>query len=210
MRLRQRDQACSFTGCRRRCFSKGLCRTHYWQQYVGRELTPVRFHAKGLTPKARFDRLWQRNDANGCWEWVGAMHPQKGYGMFWYSATIKNMYAHRAAWVLYNGDIPDDPGHVYRTLGVLHTCDNKRCVNPDHLFLGTHADNIHDAIDKYGHRNGHAPVGEQHPFAKVTDDIVRAIRASTLSQAALGRQYGISRQTVGEIRRREIWKHVED
>ena len=70
MRLRQRDQACSFTGCRRRCFSKGLCRTHYWQQYVGRELTPVRFHAKGLTPKARFDRLWQLNEATGCWEWT--------------------------------------------------------------------------------------------------------------------------------------------
>ena len=66
-----------------------------------------------------------------------------------------------------NGDIPDDPGHVYRTMGILHTCDNKCGGESGSSFLGMHADNMHDAINKYGHRNGRIPVGEQHPNAKV-------------------------------------------
>jgi hypothetical protein len=158
----------------------------------------------------RFNRFWRLNTATQCWEWEGAIHPQKGYGLFWFNATVKTMAAHRAAWVLYNGPIDDDPTHVYRTMGILHTCDNTRCVNPDHLFMGTHTDNMRDAIRKHGHRGGKAHSGEAHHNAKVTVEIVRAIRASTASQSALGRQYGISRQTVGEIKRREIWAHVED
>jgi hypothetical protein len=200
---------CTFEGCTKAERSRGLCSTHYWQQWAGRELTLVRSHARGLTPKIRFDRLWRFNAETGCWDWEGCIHPRSGYGMFWWSSAAGNVRAHRASWVLYNGDIPDDPTHVYGTMGVLHTCDNKRCVNPDHLFTGTHGSNMRDAIRKHGHRGGKAKSGEANHNAKVTVEIVRAIRASTASQSALGRQYGISRQTVGEIKRREIWAHVE-
>jgi HNH endonuclease len=210
-RRKKGSLTCIFPGCLKYRRSKGLCITHYTQQWAGKELTPVRSHARGLTPKIRFDRLWRYNKETKCWDWEGAIHPQKGYGMFWFNAVVKNMYAHRAAWVLYNGDIEEDPNHAYRTFGVLHTCDNPACVNPEHLFLGTHKDNMQDASRK-GRFAVERPArqGERNARAKVTEDIVREIRRSTASLSALGRQYGISAATVGNIQRRETWKHVLD
>ena len=93
----------------------------------------VCIHMKSLK-----DRFWEKvNKTNECWEWIaGKSH---GYGVFWINGKL--LRAHRVAWSIYNGGIPEG-------LLVLHKCDNPACVNPDHLFIGTQQDNVDDMITK--------------------------------------------------------------
>ena len=100
--------------------------------------------------------------------------------------------AHRFAWECANGAIPDG-------LCVLHRCDVKACVNVEHLWLGTRADNMQDMVSKGRNRNG---------SKKLTADQVRAIRASRLPLWMLSREYGISIATAGRIRLRKTHKHL--
>ncbi len=89
------------------------------------------------------DRFWSKFDRpeHGCWEWRAALH-EHGYGIMGKGPRSAGLIrAHRVSWLLFNGPIPDD-------LEVLHHCDNPKCVRPDHLFLGTQKDNIHDCISK--------------------------------------------------------------
>lgn len=90
------------------------------------------------------DRFWQQvTPSDGCWRWQGAV-ARVGYGVLGAGDADQPkrlIYAHRASWELHYGPIPDG-------LCVLHTCDNRCCVNPAHLWLGTRADNIHDMIAK--------------------------------------------------------------
>jgi hypothetical protein len=86
----------------------------------------------------RFERYVNRNST--CWEWTGHRNPC-GYGMIRPDKKSEKIVASRAAWMLYCGPIPDG-------LCVLHTCDNRGCVNPAHLFLGTVQDNTDDMIKK--------------------------------------------------------------
>lgn len=92
-------------------------------------------------------RFWQRVEkTDGCWRWTGPLHAF-GYGLIWRGGN--NVGAHRISWEIHVGPIPDG-------LFVLHRCDNPPCVRPDHLFLGTQADNIHDMVAK-GRNYRHVP-----------------------------------------------------
>jgi len=135
---------------------------------------------------------------SGCWLWMG-MLKDTGYGHFCFKQ--KTVRAHRASWEIYNGAIPDG-------LHVLHRCDNRSCVNPEHLFLGTHQDNMRDCHEK-GRAIG--PQGEAAHLAKLTTDDVLAIRAMPYDRrtlSTLSRQYGVSTQTIHKIIKRKTWKHV--
>ena len=97
-------------------------------------------------------RFWSKVDNSGdCWEWRGAIS-KSGYGSF--GAMGKTMRAHRMAWILARGEIPAG-------MCVCHSCDNKKCVRPEHLFLGTQRDNLDDAMKKKTHCiHGHALSGD--------------------------------------------------
>jgi len=140
----------------------------------------------------------------GCWEWTGGRNGC-GYGRFWIGAEGRHRTAHRFAWELYRGQIPDG-------LHVLHHCDNPGCVNPGHLFLGTQAENNRDMASKGRARNEPRP-GEKHPLAKLNNPTVLEIRrrvARGEPQAGVAKAFGVSHQTVSAIKLRKTWRHLED
>ena len=138
---------------------------------------------------ARFHSKYQK--APNCWLWTAGKFA-KGYGMVnlgrWADGSQHTTYAHRVAYVLTHGDIPQ--GAV-----VMHSCDVPACVNPAHLSLGTQADNLQDAS-----RKGRLPK-TRLSLRRLSDADVTAIRSSTLTGAALARRLKVSAVTISLIRR---------
>ena len=129
----------------------------------------------------------------GCWLWTGSLYGW-GHGSLRNGAKLEG--AHRVAWQLYRGPIPD--GKL-----VLHMCDVPSCVNPAHLYIGTWADNVRDCLERKRHKGYLA--GEKHWKAKLTREDVNRIRSDTRSQAAIGRDYGVSQEQISRIKRMEQW-----
>lgn len=140
----------------------------------------------------------QKED-NGCWIWKLTTNRPGGYGAVWYNNKV--CVAHRVSYTLWIGVIPEG-------MLVCHHCDNPKCVNPEHLFIGNHTDNMRDCKRK--HRNVW-PVffGEDHPNAKLTNDDVKSIRASCMSRRLLAARYGVSKSTIKRVRRKTSYAAVE-
>jgi len=153
--------------------------------------------------KSAEERFWAKVEkGDDCWEWQGFIVPE-GYGRFYVrqdgKSWMRAVRAHRFAWEAQNG--PLESGEC-----VLHRCDNPRCVNPGHLFLGTPGDNSADMV-----RKGRQAMGERNPKAVLTESDVVAIRAANgdgISTVKLSRMYGVHQATVWKIVRRKTWKHV--
>lgn len=151
-------------------------------------------------PKRTLGHFWTRVTKTGeCWLWTGRTH--NGYGM------VANRRAHRVAWELTHGPIPDG-------LDVLHQCDNPPCVRPDHLRIGTHADNMREASERRRFPNGAAwRLAHAGANVKVTEDDVRAIRAryaaGDITQKDLGLEYGLSQSGISGILSRSKWSDVK-
>lgn len=115
------------------------------------------------------------------------------------------MLAHRASWEIHNGPIPDG-------LEVCHHCDNPPCVRPDHLFVGTQADNMADMRAKG--RGFIPPPGQCHPAARLTDEDIYAIRAADLSergsQRRLALRFGVTPTHIRYIRSGRAWSHLPE
>ena len=135
-------------------------------------------------------RFWAKVDRSSgpCWEWLAAMRNPDSYGLMQWGGRLVS--AHRIAWELAHGSIPDG-------LWVLHHCDNRKCVRPDPLFLGTHNDNMADARRKHRMSEGDAHYTRRNPmlngkrrFAPEAIREMRAAYAAGESQMSLARRYG--------------------
>jgi len=133
---------------------------------------------------------------SGCLLWLGR---GQRYGTVRFD--MKRKLAHRLSYELFCGPVPDG-------LEVCHTCDTPFCVNPNHLFVATHAENMADMHRK--NRSKHvAHSGSANGNSKLTESDVRDIRASTESYADMARKYGVSDVQIGFIHKRKSWSHVE-
>ena len=132
---------------------------------------------------------------SGCWLWLGSSTPTPigDYGRISISNTM--WMAHRLSYFVYK----DDPAELF----VCHRCDNPICVNPDHLFLGTHQDNMDDMYAKRRHSHGSG-----RPASVLNEALVQEILADSRSCEAVAEQYGVNFSVISRIRRGQAWKHV--
>lgn len=133
---------------------------------------------------------------SGCWEWQHKFDPVGGYGLV--QCDGKEFRCHRVSFEIFNGSIPSG-------MKVLHHCDNRPCIRPDHLFCGTDADNVAD-MDAKGRR--YILRGQENGMAKLTDAEVLAIRRAVESGVSLAQKYDVSPSLISLIRLGKVWRHV--
>lgn len=165
-----------------------------------------------LLSQKDIQRFWRKVDkGTECWLWTRAPN-SSGYGQFWLKGKMAT--ASRVSWMIANGSIPEG-------LQCLHKCDNRRCVNPAHLFLGTNADNVADRNKK-----GRQAKGASHPYIKNPELCARGERASSakLSEGQVrelkefmkhggtgpsaAERFGIAHQNVYRIVHGKAWRHI--
>ena len=171
------------------------------------------------------ERFWNRVNKDGpvpdhrpelghCWVWTGASKGRTGsggYGLVFARVAGRRVWlrAHRVAWTIVHG-APDEG------IEVLHKCDNRSCVNPAHLFLGTQADNMHDMLTKGRHYSQagitlkHRSRGSARHGSKLKESDIVAIRdqAEHKTLTSIATEFGVCRQTVSDIVSRKTWDHV--
>lgn len=186
-------------------------------------------HSNYCSAKCRFMKIAAPfNGADSCWEWPASRNIQTGYGQF--RGDITTVGAHRMSWETFKGPIPDG-------LWVLHTCDNRGCFNPSHLFLGTQTDNMRDMHNKgrgnctgpkihwtiahpelikrgpehhlVKHGAACLPRGERHSLSKLTVDKVIELRSSDKPLIYFAKKFNVSQSTLSSARRGETWAHVQ-
>lgn len=150
------------------------------------------------------DRFWRRVDKagpNGCWVWTGGCS-NTGYGSF--SINGKNYATHRLSYAMHKGVVPVG-AHV------MHSCDRPRCVNPDHLFTGTHADNMRDKRAKgRAQRLSGALNGKTVVSADLAKRIYLTAKAGKLKQREIAELFGVSRAMVADIANRRSHRDVTE
>ncbi len=155
--------------------------------------------------RQRFESKVSPEPMSGCWLWTASLSNSGdhfGYGQI--RVHDRPQLAHRVSWELHRGAVPAG-------LNVLHKCDNPGCVNPDHLFLGTHQDNVADRHAKGRTRQGHVPLrsGEHHGCAKLTwakvDEIRALYTAGGHSFNQLAQQFGVSKRSILFVVHRKHW-----
>ena len=161
--------------------------------------------SKGILPykprKNLLDRFWEKVDIrreDECWEWQASIDKVTGYGRF--NLYGNNEHAQRVSWVIVYG-------HLDKEFHVLHKCDNRKCVNPKHLFLGTNLDNIQDKISK-----SRQSKGIERPAHKLNDKKIQRIRSlhksGMYSQSALSKIFGVSDSQISLAVNYKSWRHV--
>ena len=149
------------------------------------------------------DRFWgkvDRGSPNDCWPWLGTINPVTGYGQV-SDGRGRTALAHRVAYAAAVGPVAGGKNNH-----VCHRCDNRRCCNPAHLFLGHARENMDDMVTK-----GRSSRGVGRPKAKLNDDLVRHIRRrfdAGEPLALLAAEYGVSKPTLWKAATGRTWRHV--
>jgi hypothetical protein len=150
----------------------------------------------------RFERKHIPEPNSGCWLWLAALN-KDDYGQIWSGlrngrGTALQMGAHRASIILAHG-----PEALFGDVEVCHRCDNPRCVNPDHLFVAPHVENVHDAMSK-----GRFARGERVGTSILSEGEVVAIAAAPGTNIEIALAHGVHRNTVALIRNGRSWSHL--
>lgn len=190
---------CTVDGCENNILARCLCNKHYIRLRLTGTTGPGR--RPRLPLEERFWRWVDKRGVNDCWEWTGNLKPG-GYGSIGAGGVGgKTLLAHRVSYEMHKGKIPI--GYV-----VMHSCDNKKCVNPQHLSVGTPKDNTWDMVVK-GRHNGGRLSGLDNPKAVLNPDLVRYIRKSPLSIYKLANELGVGSSTIHSVRIGRTWSHVK-
>lgn len=131
----------------------------------------------------------------GCWEWIGSKDT-RGYGSFKYEGKV--IKAHRYSYIKYKGNIPE-------SMCVCHKCDNPKCVNPEHLFLGTNADNVRDKVNK---NRVYRAWGELSKRTKLSNEQAMEIYVSPLKHKELALKYNVKKCVIDDIKRGRSFRNV--
>lgn len=166
-----------------------------------------KYFCRSGTPQERFDARYIPEPNSGCWLWL-AGGQKIGYGSITVNGRAER--ANRLSWLLHRGPIPEG-------LWVLHKCDNPFCVNPGHLFLGTHLDNMADMVRKGRHATKHgrgmtpefAVRGQDHGNAKLTTAAAQEIINSKISASVLAQKFGVKERIIYAIRSGKRWAHLQ-
>lgn len=150
-----------------------------------------------MSPEERFWAKVSRRGPDECWEWTAGLN-SSGYAWFWLDG--KNIGGHVFAYQSMYGDVPDG-------LEVCHRCHNRCCVNPVHLYAGTHQDNMRDMVEAQRQVRG----SRQHKTHLSEDDVrlIRHLCESGMTQQATGELFGVSQGAVSNIVLRQSWSHVQ-
>lgn len=190
-------KVCQVDGCNSKYRSKGLCGKHYQRKFHNGDPLITK------TPNRNKSRKWiiENNSIpvteSGCWLWEKATN--RGYGVTYHEG--KKQQAHRLSYKEYLGEIPEG-------MCVCHKCDVPGCVNPSHLFVGSHKDNAHDKISK-GRSN--TAKGERTGSSKLSKEDVIDVRFKIKeghNLMALALLYNVHQASISGIKRRITWKHV--
>jgi len=190
---------CCIKECNLPVVALGLCNKHWRRNKKFGSPVAVSSHSgsfRGLSAKERFARSVVKTD--GCWLWK-ASRDKDGYGIFRGElAGVLFTRAHRFSYALHTGDL-------LVGMQALHTCDNPSCVNPEHLFSGSNADNMRDKIQKGRSR---VSVGEQNGHAILTERQVRRILKDPRPYAEIASEYNVAASTIGSVKQRRSWGHI--
>lgn len=167
----------------------------------------------GCKPKPareRFDASYMPEPMSGCWLWLGSPRGANGYGRIVVDGVVNP--AHRFSWTLHYGPIPPDKY-------VLHRCDTPLCVNPDHLFLGTHKDNSDDKVKKGRQARGKRLAraqgnfvrrGELNPHSRLTEKDALAILRDRRPQRVVAERFGVTQSAVWSIKNGRTWAYLQE
>lgn len=176
--------------CPRPLLARGYCKAHY-RAFMKYGDPQGRANLRGVPFHERYVRI-----PGSCWIWAGGLNSD-GYGVMNWQGECK---AHRVSWVLHHGPIP-------KGQHVLHRCDIRACVNPAHLFLGSHQDNMQDM--KYKCRAVGHP-GSNNAAAKLTEEQAMAILRDPRPLKEIAMEYSITTTMVDKIRNGKAWQHLYD
>ena len=144
------------------------------------------------------NRFWSKvNKGSKCWNWT-ASYCGGGYGKIVIGGRKGKLYSsHRLSWEIEYGCIP-------KGMHICHHCDNKLCVRPSHLFIGTRKDNMQDAVKKE-----RITKGEKQGNSKLIEEQIKSIRTDLRTEMVVASEYNVNRATIGKIKRKETWKHIK-
>lgn len=173
------------------------CTLHTWAGFF--------LNGATMNKKTIEQTFWQKvsKKESGCWEWIGCIDAL-GYGRVGKKKDCNISKAHRLSWFIFNGKIPNG-------LLVCHKCDNRKCVNPNHLFLGTQSENMIDMVKK-NRRNYVGLFGEKNPMSKLNSALVSEIKnernTTGKSYKRISKMFGVSTMTVYRVCKNQLWKQI--